>query len=128
MHDSTGNLLVDIRNGYVTGCAAGPVTRAILDRAPVPGLAGGPEAPVFGFAEETIPGHGSYYSMGLSEPRFLAEGDNVGSACRLVMTGTGSFSSTAIYPDFPNRSAAEAWMATPQYGQVKALLTSLRYS
>lgn len=131
VHDSTGEALADIRNNYVSGCAAAPVTRVLLDRAPVPGLAaGGAQAPVFGFAEEFISGDESSYSMGLSEPRFLEEGDGVTSACRLVRTGTGWFASSVLFdvPSFPNRAAAQAWMATPQYGQLKALLTSLRYS
>lgn len=128
VHDSAGEALVDIRNNYVEGCASAPTRRVLLDQAPVPGLAaaGGDEAPRFGFAETG----GDFYSMGVSHPRYLEEGDGVISTCQLVRTGTGWFSSAVLFnvPAFPNRAAAQAWMATQQYSQLKALLTSLRYS
>lgn len=98
----------------------------------MPGLAaaGGDDAPLFGFAHEVLPGGTGYYGMGLSVPRYLEEGDSVVSACRLVRTGTGWFSASVVFNDhaFPSQAAAKAWMATKQYSQLKALLTSLRYS
>lgn len=128
--DGTGNELISIRYGFLTGCASGPVSRVVLDQAPVPGMAaaGGPAA-VFGFAVE-YSADSELYGMGLSDPRYLDQGDGVTSGCRLVTTGNGGLTTAVLFndPEFPTRNAAKAWMATEQYGQLKALLISLNYS
>lgn len=128
--DGTGNELIALRNGYLTGCASGPTSRVVLDQAPVPGMAAaGATAPLFGFVVE-FSADGESYGMGLSDPRYLEQGDGVTSGCRLVTTGNGGLTTAVLFndPEFTTRDAAKAWMATEQYAQLKALLMSVKYS
>lgn len=127
--DGTGNELATIGYGFITGCAAGPTNRVVFDQAPVPGMAAGGTAPLFGFAVESY-SSGDDYSMGLSDPEHLEQGENVTSQCRLLITPSGGLNSSALFndPEFPSRAAAQAWMATEQYAQLKAVLVSLTYS
>ncbi|MFE4834645.1 hypothetical protein ACFRAU_08180 [Arthrobacter sp. NPDC056691] len=130
--DGAGNDLLSVGNGFTAGCAGGPVSRRVLDQAPVPGMTS-PDgtAPAFGFAAE---GYGSggdvVYVMGLTDPRSLAEGQDVASWCNLVPTGNGGLNTRVLFndPGFQNRGAAKAWMATGQYAELKALLLSLAYA
>jgi hypothetical protein len=130
--DSSGNDLLSLGNGFIAGCAGGPVSRRVFDQAAVPGMtAPDSQEPVFGFAMESYPnGGGVAYFMGLTDPRSLEEGEGVASWCNLVPTGNGGLSTRVLFndPGFPNRGAAKAWMATDQYAQLKALLVSLTYT
>ena len=66
----------------------------------------------------------------MSDPEHLEQGENVTSQCRLLMTPSGGFYTSALFndPEFPSRDAAKAWMATEQYAQLKAVLVSPTYS
>ncbi|MBT2532687.1 hypothetical protein J7E83_11245 [Arthrobacter sp. ISL-48] len=130
--DGAGNDLLSLGNGFTAGCAGGPVSRRVFDQAAVPGMAApdGTE-PLFGFVMESYPnGEGDSYFMGLSDPRSLEEGEGVASWCNLVSTENGGLSTRVLFnnPGFPNKGAANAWMATDQYAQLKALLVSLTYA
>lgn len=128
--DGAGNDLLSFANGVTAGCAAGPVTRHVLDQAAVPGMTApdGTE-PVFGFAVEAIGDVNAYY-MGLVDPRSLAQGEGIASWCSLVQTGNGGLFSRVLFdePAFKNQGAARAWMNTDQYAQLRALLLSLDYA
>lgn len=130
--DGAGVDLLSLGNGFTAGCAGGPVSRRVFDRAAVPGMTApdGTE-PVFGFAMEGYPnGDGVAYFMGLADPRSLEEGEGVASWCNLIPTGNGGLITRVLFsdPGFHNRGAARAWMETDQYAQLKALLVSLTYS
>jgi hypothetical protein len=135
--DQTGAALVRVLSGAKgIGCTGGPVHRTVLDRAAVPGMSEvDGTAPTFGFIVEKI-GTDNSYVMAVMNPRNLEEG-NVSSHCTLLMMGNGGAMNTAIFnqsvypgpmPAFPSRQAAEAWMVTEQYAQLKALMISLKYS
>jgi hypothetical protein len=128
--DGTGNELVRLAYGFITGCASGPTSRVLFDSAPVPGIpATGGSTPTFGFAVDTHFGK-EQYNMGLTDPRYLEQGEGVTSTCQLVPTGQGGLQTSVLFndPGFPDAAAAKAWMATQQYAQLKALVTSLTYS
>jgi hypothetical protein len=127
--DSAGNDLLFVGNGMIAGCTGGPVSRRVFDQEAVPGMAAPNGAePAFGFVVESY-GEGDAYYMGLSDPRSLVEGEGVSSWCNLVPTGNGGLSTRVLFNDsaFQNRGGARAWMATDEFAQLKALLTSLTY-
>ena len=129
--DATGDDLASISSGANgIGCTAGPVTRTVLDRAPVPGLRETDgTTPHFGFDVERL-GAADHYGMEISNPRSLQEGAGVSSGCSLLVMGNGGAQTRTIFaePAFPSREAAKAWMGTEQYAQLKALMLSLAYS
>jgi hypothetical protein len=128
--DGAGNDLLSLSNGVTAGCIGGPVSRRVFDQVPVPGMTApdGTE-PSFGFVVEFY-GNGYAYFMGLTDPRSLREGDGVASWCNLIATANGGLITRVLFDDpaFPNRGAAQAWTATDQYAQLKALLVSLSYA
>ncbi|WP_445154211.1 hypothetical protein ACTWLI_12960 [Arthrobacter sp. Hor0625] len=128
--DEAGREVVSLANGVGSGCAGGPASRHVLDRAAVPAMTG-PDGtvPAFGFAVESIAGK-DYYNMGLADPRSLEQGDGVTSWCNLVPTENGGLFTRVHFgePAFANRGEARAWMATERYAQLKALLVSLAYA
>lgn len=135
--DRTGADLFRVSSGADgIGCTAGPAHRTVLDTAPVPGMREvDGTTPLFGFIVEHILGQ-DRYAMAVMNPRSLQEG-YVGSHCTMLVMGNGGALNQVIfnqplYPEaksaFPNRQAAQAWMATEQYAKLKALMMSLRYS
>ncbi|QDY90932.1 hypothetical protein E7Y32_12485 [Arthrobacter sp. UKPF54-2] len=128
--DAEGNDLLTLANGVTAGCAGGPVSRRVFDQASVPAMtAPNGTEPRFGFVAESY-GNGEGYFMGLTDPRSLKEGEGASSWCNLIPTANGGLFTRVYFndPGFPNRGAAEAWMATDQYVQLKALLLSLHYA
>lgn len=127
--DGAGNDLLILDNGSITGCASAPTSRQVFDQVAILGMTApdGTEA-FLGFAVESDAG-GDEYRMGLSN-QHLKQGEGVTSGCTLVTTGNGGLSTSVLFndPGFPDRNAAEAWMATNQYAQLKALLVSLTYA
>ena len=135
--DGTGADLFRLSSGADgTGCTAGPVNRTVFDKAPASGMREvDGTTPMFGFIVERSGGDDSY-SMAVTNPRYLEEGD-VGSRCTLLIMGNGGAQNSVIFhqsfypnpvPGFPSRQAAKSWMATEQYAQLKALMLSLKYS
>lgn len=128
--DADGNDLLFLGNGVTAGCTGGPVSREVLDHQTVPGMTSPDGAvPVFGFAVESRAGADTYV-MGLADPRSLTSGEGVASWCNLVPTANGGLFTRVILDGagLPDRGGAEAWMATDEYDQLKALLLSLNYS
>lgn len=125
--DQNGKDRVLLARGVTAGCAGGPVSRTVLDRAAAPGIptADGGQA-AFGFVSEVSPG-GETYSMGLTDPRSLQEGDGVSSWCGLVGSGGDGLFTRVIFADpaFPSQGAAKAWMKTKDYDRLKDLLVSV---
>lgn len=135
--DGTGADLFRLSSGANgIGCTAGPVNRAVFDKAPASGMREvDGTTPMFGFILERSGGDDSY-SMAVMNPRNLEEGD-VGSRCTLLIMGNGGAQNSVIFnqsfypnpvPGFPSRQAAKSWMASEQYAQLKALMLSLNYS
>lgn len=127
--DQNGKDRLLLARGVTAGCAGGPVLRTVLDRAAVPGLptADGGQA-AFGFVSEVSP-VGETYSMGLTDPRSLQEGDGVSSWCGLVGSGGDGLFTRVIFADpaFPSQGAAKAWMKTKDYDRLKDLLVSVTF-
>ena len=125
--DQNGKDRMLLARGVTAGCAGGPVLRTVLDRAAAPGLptADGGQA-AFGFVSEVSP-VGETYSMGLTDPRSLQEGDGVSSWCGLVGSGPDGLFTRVIFADpaFPSQGAAKAWMKTKDYDRLKDLLVSV---
>ncbi len=119
------------------GCTGGPAHRTVLDSAAVPGMveADG-TVPQFGFIVERISGQ-DHYAMAVLNPRDLQEGE-VTSHCSLLFMGNGGATSQVIFFDepvhpnlrsaFSSQQAAQEWMATQEYAQLKSLMLSLKYS
>ena len=128
--DGAGKDLLFLANGVTPGCAGGPVSRRVFDQVPVPAMTApdGTE-PSFGFVVESY-GSSEAYFMGLTDPRSLQEGDDVASWCNLVSTANGGLITRVLFDDpaFPTRGAAQAWLATEEYAQLRALLVSLSYT
>jgi hypothetical protein len=128
--DAAGNDVFRLASGaYGIGCAGGLVTRVLLDQAPVPGMVQTNGKPVgFGFFADRYPWGSDQYWMAPVSSQYLVEG--APSACSVLLTGNGGADGRVIFnePAFPSRAAAEAWMGTEQYAQLKALITSLKYS
>lgn len=131
--DGTGNDLLRVSSGADgIGCAGGPARRTVLDKAVAPGMnqADGSTS-WFGFKVENVGGE-DWYSMSLSRSSDFDEGE-VSSGCGLLVMGNGGAMAGAIFNPppqlaFPSREAANAWMGSEQYSQLKALLMSLSYS
>ncbi|MBO1267891.1 hypothetical protein J1902_07875 [Arthrobacter sp. PO-11] len=135
--DQTGTDLFSVSSGANgIGCVGAPTNRTVLDSAAVPGMREvDGTTPMFGFIVENIGGE-DWYKMAVMNPRNLEEGA-VGQSCTLLVMGNGGVANGVIFDQtfwpspqsaFPSRQAAEAWMATEQYAQLKALIMSLNYS
>jgi hypothetical protein len=130
--DAAGNDVFRLASGaYGIGCAGGLLTRVLLDQAPVPGVPQTNGKPVgFGFFADRYPWGSDQYWMAPVSSQYLVEGEGAPSACSVLVTGNGGADGRVIFnePAFPSLAAAEAWMGTRQYAQLKALITSLKYS
>jgi hypothetical protein len=135
--DGTGADLFSVSSGADgIGCASGSTNRTVLDSAAVPGMREvDGTTPMFGFIVENT-GDRDWYVMAVVNPRNLQEGD-VASHCTMLVMGNGGAQNRVIFNQsvgpsnqsaFPSRQAAKAWMATEQYGQLNALIMSLKYS
>ena len=83
------------------------------------------------FAVENTGGR-DWYTMALSHPRYVEEGET-SSGCALLNLPNGGSQAMVIFSQpsqapFLSRESAQAWTTTEQYGQLKSLLLSLSYS
>ncbi|BCW69681.1 hypothetical protein NicSoilB8_07250 [Arthrobacter sp. NicSoilB8] len=132
--DESGAEVARIYSGMYGDGAAGPARRTILDHAPVPGITNmAGEATEFGFAYDEYLDGSYYYFMDVRNAReFLATTDSSGSNQILLPNGvlsawvvlSGSPSTLA----FASPAAANAWMETGRYAQLKSVLLSLSYA
>jgi hypothetical protein len=129
IYDETGDELAFVSSGGYGGGAAGPVNRTVLDSQALPAFPNGSESSHFAFLVDSYPfEHPANYYMAVVDKQFLTEGDAT-SASSVIKSGNGMSAAVVIFdtPAFKSQAAAKAWMGTKQYGQLKGLLTSLRY-
>jgi hypothetical protein len=126
--DETGNELLAITSNAYGAGASGPVMRTVLDNAPVPGLKDtSGEQLDFGFAFDSFADHPEFH-MGIRKSReFEPSPESSGSTH--VPLANGLLDTHVLFgtPAFPSIDAAQAWMATKQYGDLKRLLLSVKY-
>jgi hypothetical protein len=127
--DATGNQVASIVSSTASSTASGPVARTVLDAAPVPGLkdADG-EQLAFGFAFDSFADQSDFHMSVRKERDFAPGVSESGSA--YISFANGGAEAKVLFgsPAFASVDAARAWMTTEQYGQLKRLLLSLKYS
>ncbi len=110
--------------------AAGPLTRSVLDSAPIPSLpnlAG--RYREFGFAvDQGIDGTYLYLMDIGNAPEFDPSVHSSGTNQSIMPNGMMVARVIFGTPAFRSPAAARAWMATEQYNQLKALLLSSKYA
>lgn len=136
--DASGSEVAHVLSGMYGDGAAGPVTRTVLDHAPVPGINDTRgESTEFGFAYDELPGEGStagpYYFMDVRRaheflPTQAVSGSNQVLLPNGVLTAVVVLGGSASKPAFASPAAAKAWMESEQYAQLRAMLLSLMYS
>lgn len=131
--DRSGTEIVRVMHGLYGDNPPGPVRRTVLDHAPVPGIPSIAGEPVeFGFALDEFLGVDSYYFMDVRlAHEFLPAQEDSGS--NQVSVPNGEMAAYVVFdsqqqPVFTTTELAEAWMASEQYAQLKALLLSLKYT
>lgn len=124
-----GALKLAVFVGRITDAVTGPVTRTVLDEAPVPGLAQQP-APAAHYAFYLDDGAGLHsYHL-----RLVAGSPDGGEAMALdgiIRTETGILLAEVQFaqsPAFQTTDAAKAWLASAQGQQVRAMLLSISYA
>ncbi|MGO4583781.1 hypothetical protein AB4Z38_07825 [Arthrobacter sp. 2RAF6] len=128
--DASGSEVASISSGMYGDGAAGPVTRTVLDSAPIPAL------PIlagryreFGFAvDQAIDGTYIYLMDVRNAPEFDPSVHSSGTNQTIMPNGMMVARVLFGTPAFTSPAAARAWMATDQYKQLKALLLSLKYA
>ncbi|KUM33061.1 hypothetical protein [Arthrobacter sp. EPSL27] len=135
VHDASGAEVASVFSGMYGDGAAGPARRTVLDHAPVPGISpAAGEATEFGFAYDEYPGTAdpAHYFMDVRRAgEFLAPDGSSGS--NQVMLPNGVLTASVVFGGpvskaaFETPAAAEAWMGSEQYRQLKAMLLSLTY-
>lgn len=131
IYDESGNELAQVASGGYGGGAAGPEFLTVIDSQPLPALPdllkGGNAT--FAFIEYDNP-HGTEmrYYMGLTADIFVANGEGTsGSPYLLLPNGAALAMAEFNNPAFTSLANAKAWMGSQQYGQLKNMLTSVRY-
>lgn len=127
--DATGNELASIVSSTSASNASGPVARTVLDTAPVPGLKDVDGAQLaFGFAFDSFADQSDFHMSVRKERDFAPTVSDSGSA--YVSFANGGAEAKVLFgsPAFASVDAAKAWMTTEQYGKLKHLLLTLKYS
>jgi hypothetical protein len=126
--DGSGNEVASMASGTYGDGAEGPVSRTVLDQAPVAGLVDmkGEQAS-FGFAFDSFADHPQFH-MGIRRSQEFTTGTTSSGTAQVVLPN-GSAIARVIFgePAFPTVDEAKAWMNTAQYRQLKALLLSVKY-
>ena len=127
--DAKGNEVASVVSSTNASSASGPVQRTVLDSAPVPGLKDvDGEQLAFGFAFDSFADQSDFH-MGVRKLRdFDPSATDAGYSH--VQLPNGGAEAKVIFgsPAFASVDDARAWMTTDQYGQLKRLLLSLKYS
>jgi hypothetical protein len=101
----------------------------VLDTAPVPGLKDVDGAQLaFGFAFDSLADQSDFHMSVRKERDFAPTVSDSGSA--YVSFANGAAEAKVLFgsPAFASVDAAKAWMTTEQYGKLKHLLLTLKYS
>ncbi len=131
--DPTGKDVVSVLSGMYGDGAGGPVTRTVLDQAPISGVTTvDGETPTLGFVVDEYPDGELNFHLDVRRPQEFAAGMN-GSGTNQVPLGNGRMIARAVLDVegksvFSTRDEAKAWMETDEYRQIRALLLSLNYS
>lgn len=116
-------------SGFYGDGASGPGDRTVFDSAPVPGLAAFEGEPTFGFFRDRFIDVNDHFYLEIRPAAELVSGNvNSGTGQVLLPNGVAIFRVYMDSPGFPSAEAASAWMDTPEYAQLKALLMSVAYS
>ncbi len=125
---SKGKAVAVMVSGFYGDGASGPVDRTVFDAAAVPGLVAFDGAPTFGFFKDSYGDVNDQYFMDLRRADELVSGSTGSGSGQLVLpNGVGIFRVYIDSPGFASDTAAKAWMGTPEYAQLKALLMSVSY-
>jgi hypothetical protein len=127
--DATGNELASVTSSTSASNASGPVARTVLDTAPVPGLKDvDGEQLAFGFAFDSLADQSDFHMSVRKQRDFAPAVSDSGSA--YVSFANGGAEAKVLFgsPAFASVDAANAWMTTEQYSQLKRLLLTLKYS
>jgi hypothetical protein len=129
LSDHHGKDVALIVSGFYGDGASGPVDRTVFDSAPVPGLAAFEGEPTFGFFRDSFIDVNDHFYLEVRPAAELVSGNvNSGTGQVLLPNGAAIFRVYMDSPGFPSAEAAKAWMDTPEYAQLKALLMSVAYS
>ncbi|MBO1266715.1 hypothetical protein [Arthrobacter cavernae] len=128
LSDHRGKDVAFIVSGSYGDGASGPVDRTVFDSAPVPGLAAFGE-PTFGFFRDSYIDVNDHFYMDVRPAAELGSGSvSSGNGQVVLPNGAAIFRVYIDSPGFPSPEAARAWVATPEYAQLKALLLSVTYN
>jgi hypothetical protein len=128
LSDHRGRDVAFIVSGFYGDGASGPVERTVFDSAPVPGLAAFEGEPAFGFFRDSFVDVNDHFHMDVRPAAELVTGSTAsGSGQVLLPNGAAIFRVFMDSPGFASDEDARAWMETPEYAQLKALLMSVSY-
>lgn len=127
IYDETGRKIAVIASGGYGGGAAGPESLTILDSQPLPGFpalqkGGKAEFAFIHYANE------NRYFMGVMDDRQVTEGNGSSGSPYLLLGNGAAIAMVEFNPNFQSLDEAKDWMKDKQYGQLKAMLTSLDYA
>lgn len=127
--DPAGRRMATVYIGQVTDAVTTPAVRTVYESTPVPGLAAlpAPAAHVSWYRDDS--GGASAYRLHLTAgPAAAGEGMSLDG---IIRAGGGVLVAEVVWDSptpFASEEAAEAWYASQEGQQVRALLTSIAYS
>ena len=129
IYDEKGNKVSVIASGGYGGGAAGPSLLTVLDTQQVPNFPARDGDTVFAFIKYEHPvDHSVHYRMGNMSAELVTNGEGTsGSYVRIAGNGASEAYVEFGTPAFNSLESAKAWMTSQQYGQLKTMLTSIRY-
>lgn len=129
IYDDKGNKVSVITSGGYGGGAAGASLLTVLDSQPVPNFTARDGDTVFAFIKYEHPvDHSVHYRMGNMSAELVTNGEGTsGSYVRIAGNGASEAYVEFGTPAFNSLESAKAWMTSQQYGQLKTMLTSIRY-
>ncbi|WP_227913232.1 MULTISPECIES: hypothetical protein [unclassified Arthrobacter] len=130
--DSTGNPVSEFYSGICTDGAATPSPGHVLyDATEIPAYKDMHRRPVyFQFESRPVHGGGRTYHVQLETGLPDAEGNDAGPQYGTVYMGDGAATFNALIEPgaFADDAAAQAWMQTDMYRQLKEMMLSLTYN
>ncbi|MCX8453704.1 hypothetical protein [Paenarthrobacter ureafaciens] len=130
VYNAIGENVARIDSGATFGVVGGPVNRTIINSQQLTQFDSRDGASHFAFFRDEYPFEPTVtrYFMGVVNEKFMTEGPDSISANSFLGMGNGAAQAVAhIDVNMTPRTAA-TWMETEQYANLRALLTSLRYT
>jgi hypothetical protein len=130
VYNAIGENVARIDSGATFGVVGGPVNRTIIDAQQLTEFDSRDGASHFAFFKDEYPVEPSVtrYFMGVVNETFMTEGPESTSANSFLGMGNGAAQAVAHIDVNMTPEIAATWMETEQYSNLRALLTSLRYS